>query len=211
MAAVIGRSRAQQERFSWRPVSAAEESESPEVSHCRHRLHVLDELGHQLYDRVRYVRDSLVCLLLAVLTMLGCSLAIGLGAVDMRFNWIALALFVLGVVIMMLGIVKAIQELRIALHPLLFEHEMMERRHHTPAEGKKRASKGRDAGLRQARALDVGELPFPANQTLYRESFSSQAFTPGNQAKPFVSLTFSPLRGEIEASSSSCPRHECLG
>lgn len=140
MAAVIGRSRSiNKERFELAArVSAAEESESPEVSHCRHRLHVLDELGHQLYDRVRYVRDSLVCLLLAVLTMLGCSLAIGLGAVDMRFNWIALALFVLGVVIMMLGIVKAIQELRIALHPLLFEHEMMERRHHKPAEGKKK-------------------------------------------------------------------------
>ncbi len=136
MAAVIGRSRSiNKERFELSArLSAVGEADGPEVSHWRHRLHVLDELGHQLYHRVRYIRDSLICLLVAVLAMLGCSLAIGLAAVAANFNSIALALFVLGVVVMMLGIVKAIQELFIALHPVLFEHEMMERSHHATAD-----------------------------------------------------------------------------
>ena len=131
MAAVIGRSRnINRERFELSArLSAADPSvaDPPETAHIERRLHVLDELGHQLFDRVRYVRDSLVCLLVAVLLMLGCSLAIGLTAVVAWFHRIALALFVLGVLVMMLGIVKAIQELWIALSPVLFEHEMMER------------------------------------------------------------------------------------
>ncbi len=99
---------------------------SPEVAHLEHRLEVLDELGHQLFDRVRMIRDSLVCLLVTVLLMLGCSLLLGITSLIPNWAWVAPTLFVAGVAVMMLGVLRAIQELSVALSPLRFEHDMLE-------------------------------------------------------------------------------------
>jgi len=100
---------------------------APETGPLAHRVEMLDELGHQLFDRVRLIRDSLVFLLAAVLAMLGCSLALGLSPLSPVFGSIALVLFVAGVAVMMLGVMKAILELRIALSTLQFEHDMLEK------------------------------------------------------------------------------------
>lgn len=132
LAAVVSRSRTlNKERFelSIRRSALKPEEAGVEVAHLEHRIHTLDELGHQLYERLHYIRDALIYLLLAVLAMLGCSLAIGLAAIAGPFGGVALGLFAIGIVVMMLGVAKAIQELRVALSPLLFEHEMIERSH----------------------------------------------------------------------------------
>lgn len=131
LAAVISRARMiNKERFDLAHHLAAmpeTQRESLEAQHLRDRDDVLHELGHQLYDRSLLLRDSLICLLVTVLAMIGCSLSLGMTAVWTPFEWLALVLFVVGMMVMILGIVRAIQELVGALSPLAFEHEMMER------------------------------------------------------------------------------------
>jgi hypothetical protein len=103
-----------------------EERATAESEHLEQRIHVLHELGHRLFDRSRKLRDSLICLLVTVLLMIGCSLGLGLAILRTEFEWLALGLFVAGMLVMVAGIVLAIQELIGALVPLMFEHEMME-------------------------------------------------------------------------------------
>ncbi len=130
LAAVVSRMRTiNKERFDLSArlsAQIAREPNSPEIEHIEARIHTLDELGHQLFGRVRLIRDSLVCLLVTVLAMLACSLALGLEPLASAFGLVALVLFVIGVVVMMAGIARAIQELAVTLHPLRFEHEMIE-------------------------------------------------------------------------------------
>ncbi len=94
------------------------------------RLEILDELGHQLFGRVRLIRDALVCLLVTVLLMLGCSLDLGVAPFLPSLAWAAPGLFVGGVVVMIVGVFRAIQELACALETLTFEHETLERFQH---------------------------------------------------------------------------------
>jgi hypothetical protein len=135
LASVISRLRTiNKERFDLHArLSAmpANDSDSPQAGYLRHRVEILDELGHQLFERVRVIRDSLVFLLVAVLCMLGCSLALGLAPGFPQMGSVALVLFVTGVAIMILGVARAIQELRMTLSTLVFEHDMLE---HFPAE-----------------------------------------------------------------------------
>ncbi|NLX97974.1 MAG: DUF2721 domain-containing protein [Rhodopirellula sp.] len=113
--------------FSRLSAVAGQPRSSPESAHLEHRLEVLDELGHQLFGRVRLIRDSLVCLLITVLLMLLCSLVLGIAPLIPNWAWLAPTLFVAGVAVMMLGVARAIQELWMALSPLSFEHDMLER------------------------------------------------------------------------------------
>lgn len=131
MTSVISRLRAiNKERFDLHArlsASGDEEPDSVPAGHLRHRVEILDELGHQLFARVRVIRDSLILLLGAVLCMLACSLFLGLAPAIPRMGSLALVLFVAGVTVMMLGVAKAIQELRMTLSTLVFEHEMLEK------------------------------------------------------------------------------------
>ncbi|MCR4411774.1 MAG: DUF2721 domain-containing protein [Thermoguttaceae bacterium] len=130
LAAVVSRMRTiNKERFDLLARLSAErghEAKPADGKSLETRLHVLDELGHQLFERARLIRDSLVCLLVAVLAMLACSLALGLEPLSPTFGLAALALFVVGIVVMMAGIVRAIQDLGATLDPLRFEHDMIE-------------------------------------------------------------------------------------
>jgi hypothetical protein len=98
-----------------------------EGAHYERRIRTLDQLGHRMMDRARLLRNSLYCLLLTVLSMIGCSIALGLSALYAPINWGALALFYIGAVIMMLGIVAAIVELQCVLDPLVLEHDTLEK------------------------------------------------------------------------------------
>jgi hypothetical protein len=131
LTAVVSRMRTiNKERFDLSTRLSARSDQSPDAmaaAHLRRRVEVLDELGHELLGRVRLVRDSLVYLLAAVLCMLASSLALGLTPLHPAFGSIALALFVVGIAVMMVGVLKSIQELRTALITLQFEHEMLEK------------------------------------------------------------------------------------
>jgi len=131
LAAVISRLRTiNKERFDLHTRLSTLRDEAPESSqagYLRHRLPILDELGHQLFARVQVIRDSLILMLVTVVCMLSCSLALGLVAAFPQMGPVALVLFVAGVVIMILGVARAIQELRMTLGTLVFEHDMLEK------------------------------------------------------------------------------------
>ncbi|MFO0684454.1 MAG: DUF2721 domain-containing protein [Sandaracinus sp.] len=81
----------------------------------RRRVITLEEQVEHLMARARLVRAALVCLLATILSMLLCSLAIGLSLVWDDAAYVALAVFLLGVLVEATGVVLAILELRIAL------------------------------------------------------------------------------------------------
>ena len=56
----------------------------------------------------------------------GLFLALGLSSVGAKFAWLAVGLFLAGAVVMILGILMAIVDLRAALDALVFEHQEME-------------------------------------------------------------------------------------
>lgn len=129
LSSVVNRSRMlNKERFDLASQLADKTSgsQSEAADHHQRRLAALDELGHRLYRRAHRIRMAIACLLTSVLFMLGCSLALGLAILSNELIWIALALFIAGLLVMMTGIVMALLELRIALETLLYEHERLE-------------------------------------------------------------------------------------
>lgn len=129
LSSLVNRSRTlNKERFDLSSQMAGKTRGSrPEAAdYHERRLAALDELGHRLYRRARWLRIALACLLTSVLFMLGCSLSLGMAILYNPLIWLALALFVAGLLVMMAGIVTALLELRIALETLLYEHERLE-------------------------------------------------------------------------------------
>lgn len=103
----------------------SDEAESNGTRHLNERIKILDAQWHRMIARARLLRNSLCCLLITVLAMLGCSMALGLASVAAAMGVLALVLFYGGVLVMMTGIVLALIELVRALDPLKMEHAMI--------------------------------------------------------------------------------------
>ena len=76
--------------------------------------------------RARLLCDALTCLIGAILCMALCSLAGGLATRWASWAWLALALFVAGDLLIVLGLGLALWELRLALGPAQIESRMVE-------------------------------------------------------------------------------------
>lgn len=99
----------------------SEAQDSPVAQHLQARLATLDKQFSTILRRARLLRNALVLLLSAVLVLLCCSLALGLALVVQWAEVLALALFVVGVMFMIVGTALAIKELTIALEPVKAE------------------------------------------------------------------------------------------
>lgn len=100
---------------------------APAPSKSAHRRVVtLEEQVDHLMERARLLRAALVCLLVTVLSMLLCSLAIGISLLWGEAAYVALAVFLGGVLVEAAGIVLAILELRIALVAAALEADSIE-------------------------------------------------------------------------------------
>lgn len=126
LATIVGRIRAIHKeeidalsRMSLAPAPAPSRS-------ARRRVVTLEEQVEHLMARARLVRAALVCLLATILSMLLCSLAIGLSLVWSYAAYVALAVFLLGVLVEATGVVLAILELRIALVAAALEDASIE-------------------------------------------------------------------------------------
>jgi hypothetical protein len=97
-----------------------------EPEHLELRIATLDEVGHQILDRAKWIRRTLMCLLVSILLMLCCSLSLALAGLIEAISVTAPLLFVLGTLAMMVGIFAAIEELRRTLTPLWFEHAQID-------------------------------------------------------------------------------------
>lgn len=102
------------------------DSES-EQALVRWRSQGLEQQAHYMLGRARLIRNTLVCLVGCVICMLASSLSIGLSQWTERFQIISIVLFVVGVTSMLVGMLIAMFELRVALRQVSYEHQRMER------------------------------------------------------------------------------------
>ena len=75
--------------------------------------------------RARWIRRALACLLLTIACLALCSLAVGLSTVWPPAGYPAVFLFVLGLVLLVLGVAFALVELRGALDPVELENRFV--------------------------------------------------------------------------------------
>ena len=92
----------------------------------RDRVVTLDEQVDHLMSRARLVRAAIVCLLFVVMSMLVCSLALGLSLFARWFAMVALGAFAAGIFVMIAAVVLALLELRVALVPAALEHAALD-------------------------------------------------------------------------------------
>jgi hypothetical protein len=93
----------------------------------RHEL-LLTMLGEQtarVTRRARLIRDALLCLLATIGCLTGCSLSIGVGVFWPAANYAAVALFMVGMVLLLLAVALAIAEMRRALDPVELESQFV--------------------------------------------------------------------------------------
>ena len=128
LAAIVTRARAfHKERFdtvthiSRLPL---EQQGSHEAHRLRQRIDTLDEQSRRILRRGRLIRNGLAGLLVMILCMLGCSLALGATLWTTAAIYVALALFTLGVLAMMAGIVLSLLELGQSLDPVTLEAQV---------------------------------------------------------------------------------------
>ncbi|MCE9589642.1 MAG: DUF2721 domain-containing protein [Planctomycetes bacterium] len=127
LAAVVTRLRIfHKERFDVsRQLSAMplEEQAEHHAHQLRVRSAVLEEQVRGIMRRAALLRNALICMMAAVVLLLGCSLTLGMADLGPAMQDVALGLFIAGVLVMMAGPVLAIIELMGALDPVTAEGE----------------------------------------------------------------------------------------
>ena len=110
-----------------RPLAIAEPDERGEGHFARWARRMLGRGSQGVLGRARLVRDALSCLIGAVLCMALCSLAGGLATLWAPSAYLALAFFLAGDLLIVLGLGLALWELRLALRPVEIESRMIEK------------------------------------------------------------------------------------
>ncbi len=125
LAAIVTRARTfTKERFdSVTRLSALplEHQNGIEARRLRQRIDALDDQVRHILSRARIVRNALLLLLTTVVSMLICSIFLGM---SILVDWLALtslAVFVAGLLVMIAGVVLAMVELARALEPVTLE------------------------------------------------------------------------------------------
>ena len=124
MAAVVTRLRAfHREQMHEQEGLARSRRERDDLAAVRHQA-MLGMLSVQLdhvTHRARLIRRTLACLLLTIGCMAVCSLAVGLAVVEPRFAYLAVPLFMLGMLLVIFAVGFALFELRYAVGPVNLE------------------------------------------------------------------------------------------
>ena len=92
-------------------------------NHHKARQTGLEEQTLAILQRARLIRGTLVCLVSCIIGMLLCSLTLGLGLVIPHLDIMALAFFVVGMLVMLVGMITALMELRLSLKPVSLEQD----------------------------------------------------------------------------------------
>lgn len=85
-------------------------------------------VGHQvetLLYRARLIRRTLVCLVCCIICMLTSSLSLGISLIFAWFAAAALAVFIAGIAFLLVGMIMALQELRLSLTPVALEQDFL--------------------------------------------------------------------------------------
>jgi hypothetical protein len=130
LAAIVSRARVfHKEHFdALRNLSATApgDRDGPAAHQLQKRVAALEYQSRRVLRRARLVRNALIYLLVAVLCMLGCSLALGLSTIFANLDALVVLLFCLGVLSTMVAAALAIAELSAALEPVTAEAVSLE-------------------------------------------------------------------------------------
>jgi hypothetical protein len=126
LAAVVSRLRSfQRERLREQQNSAS----GPTPTGGPRRELMLEMLAAQNTDvtrRAKLIRNALMLLLLTIATLICCSLMLGLSIIFPFAAFIAIALFLFGMVLMLMSMILAMQELSAALKPAELESRFVD-------------------------------------------------------------------------------------
>jgi hypothetical protein len=91
-------------------------------------LAVLSQQTDGLMRRVRLLRRTLYCLLCTIVSLVLCSLSLGLSVLLPGAIYLAVATFVLGLALLLSALSFALMDLRLSLDPVLLETSFVQRR-----------------------------------------------------------------------------------
>lgn len=130
LAAIVSRTRTfHKERFDTLTHLSSlplEQQTSPKAHQLRRRSIELEHQSVRILRRARLVRRALMLLMASVLSMLVCSLSLGLTILLPDLVWVPLVLFFSGTLMMGGGVALAMLELAAALEPVEAERDSVE-------------------------------------------------------------------------------------
>jgi VIT1/CCC1 family predicted Fe2+/Mn2+ transporter len=123
LAAIVSRLRGfQRERLHEQDLLASAGVESgPEHSRRRRLLEHLESQSARVVCRAKLIRLTLLFLLLTIAILIGCCIVLGLSVLAPHAVFIAVPLFMLGLICMLAGMISAMLELKAALQPAELE------------------------------------------------------------------------------------------
>jgi hypothetical protein len=137
LAAIVSRLRAfQRERLREQELILSAESQAgPELARRRRVLEHLKSQTARVTRRAKLIRLTLFYLLLTVVLLVCCCLMLGLSIVIPATIYLAVTLFIIGLVSMLVAIISAMLELKAALQPAELESQFVsEIIHHVTAQ-----------------------------------------------------------------------------
>ncbi|HEY3268210.1 MAG TPA: DUF2721 domain-containing protein [Armatimonadota bacterium] len=122
LASIVARLRAfQRERFQEHEFLGKNPSDPAVVARHQQFLQMLDDQTRHVTQRAHLIRNTLLCLLLAIGCLVVASLMAGLSVVAPKFMYVAAAFFLVGMVCVLAAVTFAIRELVAALQPIELE------------------------------------------------------------------------------------------
>jgi hypothetical protein len=122
LAAIVSRLRGfQRERMREQEQINGAKSDNSDSVRGMKLLELLETQTEQVMRRAKLIQLTLGCLLLAITMLIGCCLMLGLSILEPGTVFVAVGLFVLGLLTLMLGMFAALGELRLALQPAELE------------------------------------------------------------------------------------------
>ena len=140
LAAIVSRLRGfQRERLHEQELlNHAGSEEGPEHARRRRFLEHLETQTGRVVRRAKLIRLTLLFLLLTITLLIGCCMALGLSVLVPHTVFIAIALFMCGLLTMLSGMIAAMMELKAALQPAELESrfvsDMLQQDAHRPGD-----------------------------------------------------------------------------
>lgn len=90
-------------------------------------LHFLESQTAEVIKKADYIRKCLISLVSAIASLVLCSLSIGVSLFFSAGDWAVLIFFVLGLVLMLIGLFFAFLEVRVSLNPIQMESAFLQK------------------------------------------------------------------------------------
>ena len=104
------------------------ETEEPARLRRSELLAVLGTQTDSLVRRIKILRSVLFCLLCTIVTMVLCSLLLGLSMINPGLIGWSVAFFILGLTLLIMAMAFALMDLMVAIQPVVMESEYVTRR-----------------------------------------------------------------------------------